>query len=125
MRRYNSISKILENMKTAYHYHAKWVGKVLPEGWDMVELEKSIPPKGAKGMSIIEDDDPDYHPEPIDKLDPTVMELEQIEEYMDKFDKEVGELKEIQEKGTSRDYTRAKMKRQTELEEKFDQFEIE
>ena len=76
-------------------------------------------------MSIIVDDDPDYHPEPIDKLDPTVMELEQIEEYIDKFDKEVGELKEIQEKGTARDYTRAKMKRQTELEEKFDQFEIE
>ena len=97
----------------------------MPEGWDMVELEKPIAPKGAKGMSINEDDDPDYHPEPIDKLDPTVMELKQIEEYMDKFDKEVGELKEIQEKGTAKDYTRAKMRRQTELEEKFDQFEIE
>ena len=88
----------------------------------MVELGKPIPPKGAKGMSII--DDPDYHPEPIDKLDPTLMELKQIEEYMDKFNKEVGELKEMQEKGTAREYTRAKMNRQTELEEKFDQFEI-
>ena len=46
--------------------------------------------------------------EPIDKLDPTVMGLKRIEEYMDKFDKELGELKEIQQKGTAKDYTRAK-----------------
>ena len=52
------------------------------------------------------------------------MNLEQIEEYMDQFNKEVEELKEMQEKGTAREYTQAKMKRQTELEEKFDQFEI-
>ena len=59
IRRYNSISQILENMKTAYHYHAKWVGKVLPKGWDMVELGKPIPSKGAKGMGIIVEDNPD------------------------------------------------------------------
>ena len=35
LQRCNSISQILENMKTAYYYHAKHVGKVLPEEWDM------------------------------------------------------------------------------------------
>ena len=92
----------------------------------MVDLAKAVPPKGARGMRIpTEEDDPDYHPEPIDKLDPTSMDLKQIEEYMEKFDRELGELKEIQEKGTARDYTRAKMNRREELENKFSEFEIE
>ena len=53
------------------------------------------------------------------------MGLKQIEEYMDKFDRQLGELKEIQVKGTARDYTRAKMNRREELENKFSEFEIE
>ena len=126
LRKYNSMSQILENMKTAYFYHAKCIGKVLSEGWDMVELAKAVPPRGARGMKTpIEDDDPDYHPEPIDKLDPTTMGLKRIEEYMDKFDKELEELKEIQQKETAKDYTRAKMNRREELENKFSEFEIE
>ena len=126
LRNYNSISQILENMKTAYFYHAEHTGKVLPKGWDMVELEKTVPPRGAKGMTLpTEEEDPDYHLEPIDKLDPTFMGLKQIEEYMDKFYKELGELKEIQEKGTAKDYTRAKMDRREALESKFSEFDIE
>ena len=75
-------------------------------------IRETYPTQRSKGMKITtEDDNPDYHPEPIDKLDPTLMELREIEEYMDKFDKEVGELKEILEKGTAKDYTRTKMKR--------------
>ena len=120
LRNYNSISQILENMKTAYFYIAELTGKVLPKGWDTVELTKTVPPRGAKGMTFpTEKEDPDYHPEPIDKLDPTFIGLKQIEEYMDKFDKELGELKEIQEKGTAKDYTRAKMNRKEALESKF------
>ena len=90
-------------MKTAYFYYAEHTGKVLPKGWDTVELAKTVPPRGAKGMRIpAEEEDPDYHLEPIDKLDPTIMGFKQIEEYMDKFDKELGELKEIQEKRDSK-----------------------
>ena len=74
-------------MKTAYFYHAKRVGKVLPDRWDMVNLAMIVPPKGAKGMKIpTEEDDPNYNPEPIDKLDPSVLSLQQIEDYMDKFE---------------------------------------
>ena len=126
LRNYNSISQILENMKTAYFYYAEHTGKVLPKGWDMVELAKAVLPKGAKGMRIpAEEDDPDYHLEPIDKWDATTMGLKQIKEYMDKFDKELGELKKIMEKGTAKDYTRAKMNRREELENKFSEFDIE
>ena len=96
LRKYHSISQILENMKTAYIHHAECTGKVLSKGWDTVDLAKAVPPKGARGMKIpTKEVDPDYHPEPIDKLDPTSMGFKQIEEYMDKFDKELGELKEI------------------------------
>ena len=113
-------------MKTAYFYHAERTGKILPKGWDMVELAKTVPPRGAKEMALpTEEEDPDYHPEPIDKLDPTFMGLKQIEEYMVKFDKELGELKEIQEKGAIKDYTRAKMNRREALESKFSEFDIE
>ena len=35
------------------------------------------------------------------------------------------ELKKIQEKGTAKDYTRVKMNRREELENKFSEFEIE
>ena len=37
----HSISQILENMKTAYAEHAKRVGKILPQDWDTVGLEKT------------------------------------------------------------------------------------
>ena len=47
----HSISQILENMKTAYAEHAKRVGKILPQDWDTVGLEKPILPRGAKGMA--------------------------------------------------------------------------
>ena len=126
LKKHYSISQILENMKTAYFYHAKCIGKVLPEGWDKLNLAKTVPPKGAKGIKFpIEEDDPNYNPEPIDKLDPSVLSLQQIEDYMDKFDRELGELKEVQEKGTAKDYTRAKMNRREELENKFSQFDTE
>ena len=126
LKKHNSISQILENMKTAYFYHAKRIGKVLPEGWDKVNLAKTVPPKGAKGMKFpIEEDDSYYNPEPIDKIDPSVLSLQQIEDYMDKFDRELGELKEIQEKGTAKDYTRAKMNRREELGNKCSEFDTE
>ena len=43
----HSINQIFENMKTAYIHHAECTGKVLPEGWDTVNLAKPIPPRGA------------------------------------------------------------------------------
>ena len=66
-------------MKTAYICHAEHTGKVLPEGWDMVNLAKPIPPRGAKGMKIVVEEDPDYHPVPINHLDPKTIGLKQIE----------------------------------------------
>ena len=44
---------------------------------------------------------------------------------MTMFDKEVGEINKIREKGTAKEYTRAKMNRRDELEDKFAEFEIE
>ena len=82
-------------MKTAYLHHAEHTGKVLPDGWDTVNLAKPIPPRGAKGMKILVEEDPDYHPVPINHLDPKTMGLKQIEKYMTMFDKEVGELNKI------------------------------
>ena len=41
------------------------------------------------------------------------------------FDKEVGEIYKIRETGTTKEYTRAKMNRRDELEDKFAEFEIE
>ena len=70
-------------------------------------------------MKIPSEEDPGYHPEPIDHLDPKTMELKEIERYMPLFDKEVGEINEIQETGTAKDYTKAKMNRRNELEDKF------
>ena len=67
------ISQIFENMKVAYIQHAERTGKVLPEGWHTVNLAKPVKPQGAKGMKILSEDDPGYHPEPIDHLDPKTM----------------------------------------------------
>ena len=91
----HSINQIFENMKTAYLHHAERTGKVLPDGWDTVNLAKPIPPRGAKGMKIPTEEDPDYHPVPISHLDPKTMGFKQIEKYMTMFDKEVGELNKI------------------------------
>ena len=68
---------------------------------------------------------PDYNPEPIDKLDPSIMGLKTLEEYMDTFDKELGELKEMQLKGTAKDFTKAKRNRKHALESKFFEFQVE
>ena len=121
----HSISQIFENMKLAYLQHAEHTGKVLPDGWDMVNLAKLVKPQGAKGMKILSKEDPGYHPEPIDHLDPMTMGLKEIERYMTLFDKEVEEINKIQETGTVKDYTRAKMNRRNELEDKLAEFEIE
>ena len=121
----NSINQIFENMETAYLHHAERTGKELSKGWDMVNLAKLIPPNGAKGIGSPEDDDPDYHPTPIGHLNPKTMEFKQIEKYMSMFEKEVGELLKICEKGSAKEYTRAKMARREELENKLAEFEIE
>ena len=80
---FNSIQQILENMKTAYSKYVQRTGRVLPEGWDTVGLQKPEPSKGAKALATpstvkgtstpADIDDPDYNPEPICHLDPTVM----------------------------------------------------
>ena len=111
----NSINQIFENMKTAYLHHAECTGKELPKGWDTVNLAKPIPPKGAKGIGSLEDEDPDYHPIPISHLNPKTMGFKQIEKYLSMFEKEVGELLEIREKGSAKEYTRAKMARRKNL----------
>ena len=91
----NSINQIFENMKTAYIRHAERTGKVLPEGWDTVNLAKPTSPRGAKGMQVPVEEDPNYHPVPIKHLNPKTMGLKQIEKYMIMFEKEVKEINEI------------------------------
>ena len=91
----HSINQIFENMKTAYIRHAERTGKVLPEGWDTVNLAKPISPRGAKGMQVPVEEDPNYHPVPIKHLNPKTMGLKQIEKYMIMFDKEVREINKI------------------------------
>ena len=76
-------------------------GKVLPEGWDTVNLAKLNPPRLAGGMGLLREEDPDYHPVPINHLDPKTMGLKRIEKYMTMFDKEMEELKKIQETRTA------------------------
>ena len=121
----HSINQIFKNMKMAYIQHVEHTGKTLPEGWDMVNLAKSVAPRGAKGMKILSEEDPGYHAEPIDHLDPSTMGLNKIEKYISLFDKEVEEINKIRETGTAKDYTRAKMNRRNELEDKIAEFEIE
>ena len=108
-------------MKTANFHHAQHTGKPLPEGWDTVGLQEPDPARGivapvpARGMATpVNYKDPDYNPELIDKLDPSIMGIKTLEEYIDKFDKELGELKEIQLKGTAKDFTTAKRNRKSE-----------
>ena len=125
LKHYHSINQIFENMKTAYIHHAKRTGKVLPEGWDTVNLAKPTSSGGAKGMQVPVEDDPNYHPVPIKHLNPKTMGLKQIEKYMIMFEKEIKEINKIREKGTVREYTRPKMDRREELENKLAEFEIE
>ena len=57
----------------------------------------------ARGMSTLADiEDPDYHPEPIDKLDPYIMGVKTLDKYIDRFEKELQELREIQQKRTTK-----------------------
>ena len=91
----HSTSQIFKNMKMAYVQHAKRTRKTLPEGWDMVNLEKPAVPRGAKGMKILSEEDPGYHPEPIDHLDPSTMGLKEMEKYMSLFDKKVEDIHKI------------------------------
>ena len=121
----HSIGQILENMKTAYGQHAQHVGKILPEGWDTVGLEKPILPRGARGMEILIKHDPDYHPEPISHLKPNTMGMREIEKYIAQFEREVQEINKIRETRTAKEYTKAKMERRDELENKMAEFEIE
>ena len=112
-------------MKTAYAEHAKRVGKILPQDWDTVGLEKPMLPRGAKGMEFPIEHDPNYHPEPISHLKPKDMGMKEIEKHIVQFEKEIQELNKIREKGTAKEYTKAKMERRDELENKLAEFEIE
>ena len=127
MRKLNSMTQILENLKTNYLNHAKHTGKILPDGWDTVGLQQPPSPKGAtgaaRGLNIPKD--PNYNPELIDHLDPKVMSLKKLEDYQEKFDKEIGELAELQAKRSAKEYTAAKMQRKNNLEEKFVEFDME
>ena len=76
-------------------------------------------------MKSPEEEDPDYYPVPINHLNPKTMGLKQIEKYMTMFDKDVGELNKLREKENAIEYTRAKMNRREELENKLAEFEIE
>ena len=121
----HSIGQILENMKTAYAQHAECIGKSLPEGWDTVNLEKPNLPRGTRGMGVRIEEDPDYHPEPIDHLKPSTMGMRELDKYIAQFEREVQEINKIRETGTAKEYTKAKMERRNELENKMAEFEIE
>ena len=92
---------------------------------DTVNLEKPVPPRGARGMVIPTEEDPDYHPEPIDHFDLSTMGMRELEKYIAQFDREVQEINKIRETGTAKDYTKAKMDRRNEIENKMAEFEIE
>ena len=91
----HSINQIFKNMKMAYIQHAERTRKTLPERWDTVNLAKPVAPSGAKGMKILSEEDPGYHPEPIDHLDQSTMGLKEIEKYISLFNKEVEEINKI------------------------------
>ena len=76
-------------------------------------------------MGIPIEEDPDYHPEPIDHLDPSTTGMKELEKYIFQFDREVQEINKIRETGTAKDYTKAKMNRRSELKNKMAEFEIE
>ena len=121
----SSIEQIFENMKKAYSQHAKNIGKTLPEGWDTVNLAEPVASSGVKGMNIPIHEDPNYHPKPISHLKPNTMGFKEIEKYIALFEKEVQEINKIWDTGTAKDFTKAKMKRREELEDKIAEFEIE
>ena len=85
-------------MKTAYIRHAECTGKVLPEGCDMANLAKPTSPRGAKGMQVPVEEDPNYHPVPIKHLNRKTMGLKQIEKYMIMIEKEVKEINRYEKK---------------------------
>ena len=72
----NRIYQILENMKTAYSLHAQQTGKMLPEGWDTTGLQEHTP---ARATAPVDEEDPDYNPEPIDNLDPLIIGIKTLE----------------------------------------------
>ena len=125
LKKCSSIRQIFESMKSAYSQHAQHTGKILPEGWDTVKLAEPVPPRGVKGMKRVTEEDPDYQPEPIHFLDPTIMGMRQIEDYLTKFETELEELNRLRETGTARDYTKVKMDRKVRLEDKIAEFEVE
>ena len=51
--------------------------------------------------------------------------MKEIEKHIVQFEKEIQELNKIREKGTAKEYTKAKMERRDELENKLAEFEIE
>lgn len=46
-------------------------------------------------MGIPIEEGPDYHPEPIDHLDPRTMGMKEIEKYITQFEREVQEINKI------------------------------
>ena len=76
-------------------------------------------------MTLPVEEDPDYHPAPIQHLNPRMMGFKQLQKHIDMLSKEVKELDEIREKGTAKDYTKVRYKRKEELEDKIAKFEIE
>ena len=91
----HSINQIFKNMKMAYIQHAECTVKILPEGWDVVNLAKPAAARGAKGMKILSEEDSGYHPQPIAHLDPSTMGLKEIEKYISLFNKEMEEINKI------------------------------
>ena len=51
--------------------------------------------------------------------------MKEIGKYIIQFKKEIQELNKIHEKGTAKEYTKAKMERRNKLENKLAEFEIE
>ena len=78
----------------------------------------------ARATAPVDEEDPDYNPEPIDNLDPLIIGIKTLEKYMDKFDKELEELRELHLKGTAKDLNRMKRHRKNELESKCFEFEV-
>ena len=118
---FNIINQILENLKQSYTLHAQRTGQVLPEYWDTFGLQETI----LLSAVMPADDDPDFHPEPIDHPDPSTLGFKALGANMNKLNKELEKLRAIKHSRIPGAFTGKKILRMYELEDKYFNCNIE
>ena len=89
----------MENLKQSYTVHAQRTGKVLPE--DTVGLQEPI----LLSAIVSADDDPDFHAEPIDHIDPSILSFKAFNENMNKLNIEIEKLRAVKHNGIPEAFT--------------------